>query len=144
MQDKLSIPTDNIYKFYAIFGLVLFVFSIASMIYTNKNTNELIFSSAIEKENLLLTPNPTTVEKAKLLAIEKRLDISLKDKSFFNNALSIFVAIGTYLSFWGFMKWVKVIQPIQDETAKLQLEKLRIEVNNMKKKKHVPFKHRVR
>jgi hypothetical protein len=33
--------------------------------------------------------------------------------------------------FYGFIKWHLVVQPIQNETARLQLEKLRLEVASL-------------
>ena len=142
MQDKLSIPTDNIYKFYALFGLVLFIFSASGVLYVNKITNELLFSTIVEKETIEVIEHKNAVDEAKLKMIEKRQEIAISDKKFFFSCFNVLVVIATSLSIYGFWIWQRVLQPIQDETAKLQLEKLRIEVDNMKKKKHEPFKNR--
>lgn len=65
MENKIPLPTDSIYKFYALFGLLLFIFSIGSTIYVSRSTNELVFTSAIEFETLKVIEKPTSVEIAR-------------------------------------------------------------------------------
>ncbi len=51
MESKIPIPTDNIYKFYALFGLVILISCIAAFLYVYSSTNELIFKKAIEYQS---------------------------------------------------------------------------------------------
>jgi hypothetical protein len=128
MENKIPLPTDSIYKFYALFGLLLFIFSVGATVYVARSTNDLVFTSAIEYETLRAIEKPTAVEIAKREGIEKRVEIALADKKFFLYALGTLVGLGMLAMIYGFTKWHRDIQPIQDETAKLQLEKLRLEV----------------
>ncbi len=52
MDSRIPLPTDNIFKLYALFGLLLLIFSIASALYVNKSTNDLIFETAVNYETL--------------------------------------------------------------------------------------------
>jgi hypothetical protein len=128
MENKIPLPTDNIYKFYAFFGLLTFIFCIGGTLYLSKSTNELIFASSIEYETIKAIEKPTPVEIAKQKAIEKKIEIAISDKEFLLNALSGLIGGSVLLMYYGFHKWHLEIQPIQDETARLQLEKLRHEV----------------
>ena len=128
MDKFIPIPTDSIYKFYALFGLLLFVFSIGALLYVIKSTNELVFSSVIDIEIYKAIDKPTSVDIAKLTAAEKRVEIAVSDKKFFVRAISVISAIAIFSMAYGFRQWHTKVQPIQDEIAKLQLEKLRREM----------------
>lgn len=131
MENKVPLPTDSIYKFHALFGLLIFIFCIGATLYLTRTTNELIFTSVIEYETLKTIEKPTSVEAAKRQGIEKRVEIALADKEFFLAAIGVIAGVGIFSMFYGFSKWHRKIQPIQDEMARLQLEKLRHEVLNL-------------
>lgn len=133
MENKIPIPTDNIFKFYALFGLLLFVFSVGSIIYVSHSTNELAFQAMIELPALKQIANPSPIDMAKQQALEKRLEVAEADKKFLNGASNVIAGIGVFLMLYGFWKWHKEVQPVQDETSKLQLEKLRYEVAQLRK-----------
>lgn len=131
MENKIPLPTDCIYKFYALFGLLIFIFCIGSVLYLTRSTNELLFTSIIESEALKVIEKPTSAEIAKLQGTEKRVEIALADKKFFLGALGVIAAGGIFSMMYGFIKWHREIQPIQDEMALLQLAKLRHEVQGL-------------
>jgi len=132
MENKIPLPTDNIFKFYALFGLLLFVFSASAMIYVERSNNELGFQAMVEIETIKQIPNPSPVDKAKMQALEKRLEIAVADKKFYFNAIGVIFAGSIFLMGYGFRKWHKDVQPVQDEIVKLQLEKLRHEIKQLK------------
>ncbi|BAK76493.1 hypothetical protein NH8B_2107 [Pseudogulbenkiania sp. NH8B] len=131
MENKIPLPTDSIYKFYALFGLLIFIFCLGSSLYITRSTNELIFASTIEYETLKSTTKPTAIEATKQKVIEKKVELALSDKKFFMAVLGFVAGFGVISMFYGFVKWHREIQPIQDETARLQLEKLRHEVKSL-------------
>lgn len=133
MENRVPVPTDSIYKFYALFGLLLFVFCAASTIYVTRSTNDLIFTSSIEYEILKAIEKPTAVETAKREGIEKRVEIAVSDKALFSKVLGVIAGLAIVAMAYGFSKWHRQVQPIQDETARLQLEKLRHEVQALSK-----------
>lgn len=137
MENKIPLPTDSIYKFYALFGLLVFIFCSGAVIYVTRSTNDLIFTSSIEFETLKAIEKPTPIEIAKREGIEKRIQIALADKAFFLQALGVITAFAMFTMGYGFLKWHRDLQPIQDETARLQLEKLRHEVRSLSER-HEP------
>ncbi len=128
MESKIPLPTDNIYKFYALFGLLLFIFAIGANIVSIKNTNDYMYRSYLELEPLKAIEKPNSVEAVKRDMLQRMIDVAKSDKEFFSTCLNWLAAISILLMFFGFGKWQKSVQPLQDELLKLQVEKLRHEV----------------
>ena len=131
MESKVPLPTDNIYKFYALFGLLLFIFAIGANIVSIRNTNDYMYKSYLELEPLKSIEKPTNVELVKREMLEKMIDVAKSDKEFFSKCLSWLTAIGAVLMFFGFLKWQLAIQPLQDDLLRLQVAKLRHEVASL-------------
>ncbi len=139
MESRIPIPTDNIYKFYALFGLLLMVFSIGAVIYVANASNDVVLNSVVELEGLRQETNPTNLQKVRRQALERRLEITLADRKFYQYGLAFITVVGVFGMYYGFKKWHQEIQPAMDEaarvqleTSKLQLEKLKIEVDQVK------------
>jgi hypothetical protein len=130
--DKIPIPTDNIFKFYAMFGLLLFIFAFGSIFYTVNHFNELVFQSAIELETIEQIPQPSPVDVIKKQVLKKRLELAASDKRWSLIASYCISGFSVLLMLYGFERWHKQIQPVQDQIAQLQLEKLRHEVSQFK------------
>ncbi len=128
MESRVPLPTDNIYKFYALFGLLLLIFGIASTLYVNKSSNDLVFEVGVEYELLNANPVREVSEEARFQLLKKKLEVSKSNKLFFLSSLGVLIGIGVSMMGYGFKKWHMEIQPIQDEMAKLNLKKLRREV----------------
>ncbi len=111
MENKIPIPTDNIFKFYALFGLLLFVFSAGSIIYVVHTTNELAFQAALEVTALKQIPNPTAVETAKIQILEKRLGIASADKDFYLLSIQAMFIGSLVLMFMAFLNGITIFSP---------------------------------
>lgn len=131
MESRVPLPTDNIYKFYALFGLLLFIFGIGAIIALQRSTNDFLYRSALDLESVKAIAQPTPPDIAKRELLSKLITVAKSDKDFLGNCLAAITAAGFWLAFYGFYKWHKNIQPIQDEMLELQLEKLRREVAAM-------------
>jgi hypothetical protein len=135
MESKIPIPTDNIFKFYALFALFLFVFSIGSNLYINQSTNRLILDSAVEKQRLLTEAGNNPVSEVKIATMERELKNAKTDRTVAFWLFSALAGAAFWLGIYGFNRWHKEVQPrideasrVQLEIAKLQLAKLRAEV----------------
>ncbi len=129
MESKIPLPTDNIYKFYALFGLLLFITSGLAVVWNSTTTNETVHS--LVKEYEALPGNTEEKEKSTLgKMIEVRIDVATKDRKTFNTALGIILWISLCLMLFGFKEWQTKIQPKQDKYFDLQLQKLEQEVEN--------------
>lgn len=130
MENKIPLPTDNIYKFYALFGLLIIFFGFGSTLYVNKSTNDLLFGSAVELEILKSEENRSSPKEVKLELLIRKIEIAKKDKKFYTASLGIIIAIGIMMVCYGFKKWHTEVQPVQDEIAKLSLQKLKRELGD--------------
>jgi hypothetical protein len=133
MESRIPLPTDNIYKFYALFGLLLFVFSIGSSVYNARTANETVFQTIIENAAIPETTNPSPEVLAKKKVLERRYEIAVQDRQFFDKALGVLAGFGLVIMAFGFSMWHWKVQPDQDKMMRLQLEKLQYEVDHLPK-----------
>jgi hypothetical protein len=131
MESPIPLPTDNIYKFYALFGLSLFIFCAGASIYNARTANETIFQAAVENAAITDTNSPEAVVKKQVW--EKRSEIAVTDRKAFDKILRSFAITGLVMMFGGFLLWQFITQPVQDEIAKLQRDKLRLEIEQLRK-----------
>jgi len=123
---NLPIPTDNIYKFYAIFGLSLVIASLLGTIQISEKTNNLVYKYAIELDAVEQKRSKENIETFKAL-INKLVVVAQADRVTSNIFLGLSCGIGVFLVFYGFKRWHTKVQPMHDEILKLQIESLRKE-----------------
>jgi len=128
MESRIPLPTDNIFKFYALFGLLLVIFGIGATLYVNKSTNDLVFEFAVEYETIKADPLRSVSQEARFQILQKKLVVAKNDKTLFLSSLGGVIGIGILMVWYGFKKWHTEVQPIQDEMARLNLKKLRREM----------------
>ncbi len=130
MESKIPLPTDNIYKFYALFGLLLVIFGFGALIYVNQSTNNLIYGVIVEYHTLKNIPAEarSLVEEATFQVLDRKLDVAVRNKFVFLSAVGAIIAIGGYMLWYGFRVWHTVLQPMQDEITRLNIKKLKQEV----------------
>ncbi len=129
MNNPIPLPTDNIYKFYALFGLLLVIFSLSATIYINSSTNAFAFEIAVEYAILKADPERTVSQEARFQILQNKLEVNELNKKFYLYSLGIIIGIGIFIITYGFRKWHTEVQPIQDEIARLSLKKLEKEVD---------------
>jgi len=128
MQPSLPIPTDNIYKFACLFGLVLIVSAIFAFVTS--------YSSSLDrkvKHMEVMIPLEAKTERTKaeddLLALHKRLiEVTKSNEETTIWPIAAVMVLGLSLSWCGAKKWHQVIQTRDDRLADLQLRKLEAEV----------------
>ncbi|WP_410498128.1 hypothetical protein [Chitinibacter sp. S2-10] len=138
MYDKIPLPTDSLYKFCALFALFLIIFSFAAPIYTTSNTNQLIFKTVVEIEALKAINQPTPVEKTKIAALQKSMEIAVKDRDGIKTYSLILAVLATLIGIFGFERWYSVTQPIADEFAKVQLEMAKLQLTKLQRELDTP------
>lgn len=137
MEGKIPLPTDNIYKFYALFGLLLFISSLAAYLYLHKSTNELIFETAVLVEELETREKPSAADLKRKEMAEKRVSIAVEDRKAFNTCLAFLAGLGSCLTILGFAAWHFKVQPLQDKLLNLQIQKVE---QDLKKPQRIPFR----
>ncbi|MUL11897.1 hypothetical protein [Aliivibrio fischeri] len=130
MESRIPLPTDNIYKFYALFGLLLVIFGFGALIFVNQSTNNLIYDITVEHQILNNTPEElrTVPENARFNILESKLKISKQNKNFYLICIGFIIFIGCFMIGYGFRVWHMVIQPMQDEITRLNIKKLKQDV----------------
>lgn len=77
MESKTPLPTDSIYKFLAMFSLLLVIFSVGAVIYASNSTNAVGFEHWVELEVLQAVEEPTLEQTICRKVIEKKLRLLL-------------------------------------------------------------------
>ena len=105
MLDRVPVPTDNIFKFYALFSLVLLIFSIWGTINVQRSSNEVLFKIIPEIEVLKAQNSNEAESKIKLVMLEKQRELVVKDRETFRIWLLVIAGIATVGLCYGFGKW---------------------------------------
>lgn len=122
MDSRIPVPTDNIYKFYALFGLLLFIFSLGSFFYVQQTYNQQAFELVPQLEELKEIESPSSAERARISVIERKFEINSSDKTFLLFCIGGLSGIALVLMGMGFVPWHTRIQPTLDRTNKAQAE----------------------
>ena len=132
MESKIPLPTDNIYKFIALFSLVLFISGFGTLIYATNTTNALAFEHWVEIETLQALEKPTLEQAARLQSLEKKIEIAVADKDAYKTLAYIMITAGTIGVILGFGYWHRRIQPLADQMAATQLEIAKLQLLSLK------------
>ncbi|GEM_PF-906487 len=128
MQPNVPVPTDSLYKFLALFGLVLMISSLLGTVALVRSSNQQIFEAAKEVA-AIGTPQSKEAEDY-VKAMQRKAVIAAEDRDGLAWLLAICGAIGVAFSIAGFTRWHK-IQPLHDELLELQVAKARMEVHKV-------------
>ena len=133
MQSKIPLPTDNIYKFYALFGLLLLVSSMVLFVINYSTFQQRAVDRFIELSvlNELKELTPEQAAKKELLTAQSEVDVT--NKKTYTGCIGIFIALSFWAMFYGFRRWHKDIQPQQDLLLAKQIEKIELEISAIKK-----------
>ena len=132
MESRIPLPTDNIFKFYALFGLLIFIFGFSAAIYTTKSANDFLSGAVVDFEELKSLSTSSVRETARRQILQRQIEVAKTDRDFFRLGCSFISACGFWGMIYGFRKWHKEVQPRLDEISELQLQKLRHEVSQLK------------
>lgn len=132
MLDRVPVPTDNIYKFIALFSLVVLVFSSWQIISVTTASNAIVIKNYPEIVELQSLEVRTSAQEAKLAVLEREKEVIIKDRKLFVNILSWVIAFAFFGIIYGFWVWRREIQPMVDAQNKAQLELLHLQVEKLR------------
>lgn len=133
MDSKISVPTDNIYKFMATFGLVVIISSLTLLIYMYQYTNDVIYKNATAIYDIDIGSRSDKDKERRVKLLESEVKIAVTNRDIGKFGFLALFTIGLIISMYGFNKWYAFIQPKHDEILKLQRIKLQGEVNRLRK-----------
>ena len=138
MLDRISVATDNIYKFIALFSLVTLIFCGWQVISINSVTNAVIFQNYPEIEAIKSLEERSREQEARLAILNRQMEVATEDRNTFNIILILIILTALLGLYYGFYTWHKDIQPMADAQSKaqleilhLQMEKLRLEIQHL-------------
>ena len=129
MEPRMPLPTDNIYKFYAIFGLVLLLTTFYLFINIHNSYNERAIDRYVEIETLREIPQPTLGQDLRKSILEAQETLDISDKKFYQMTIAVFIVLSLSLITYGFFHWQTKIQPLQDSLLHKQIKKLELEID---------------
>ncbi|MGJ8672496.1 hypothetical protein [Rubritalea sp.] len=123
----MNIPliTDNVYKFYAIFGLTLVSVSVLGAVQYHNSTNELVHNLAKSHDRLVKNIGDDASNLAEYGVVLARINVIKSDRKLANYFLGGVIGIGGLLSSYGFKKWQSEVQVVDDELKRLQVKQLK-------------------
>lgn len=124
MQPNIPIPTDNLYKFMALFGLAVIIASLVGLTFVSQVSNDRI--TALVPKIFALPEAEASADQRVLM--KRILEIEVSDRNTDIKLLAVSTVAGFFVAFWGFWEWRR-IQPLHDELLELQVAKARREVN---------------
>jgi hypothetical protein len=128
MTPTIPIPTDHIYKFYALCGLAIFIASTLGAVYVSERAYERRTNSDLELEILNKKPNLSPEEEAKKVLLTEKSKIYESTDNLVGYALGGSAAVGLFVMGVGFVQWQKKVQPNQDKLLALQIKKMEREI----------------
>ena len=139
MVPQLPVPTDNIYKFYALFGLALFVTSAVILVTANDLFDQRILEYFASIWEYQADGAVTDFEEGQIKNFELLIDIARSDRDVAMVASSVIGAVGFTAMLVGFARWHRIIQSQNDRLAELemkhrelQIEQLELQVRQLK------------
>jgi hypothetical protein len=138
MESKIPLPTDNVYKFYALFGLLVILTAAIMSFIRHDYYNKIAFDSYIPIQTLKHQKDLSDDKKLELLTLEQKAKIARSDQDaeFTVYVISFFVGLG--MTIFGFSWWHKEIQPQQDKLIDLQIRKLECEIAELNRSLESP------
>ncbi len=122
MESKIPVPTDNIYKFYALFSLFVFVFSIGAILYLNQTHNDRVLLLYPELEALKQAKDLPPRDQTRRDLLERLFEVQKSDLKIYKNALGLLAGGAFWMMMFGFWRWQREVQPRLDEASRVQLE----------------------
>lgn len=135
MLDRVPVPTDNIYKFIALFSLVALIFCAWQVISTNTTTNVIFITNYPEIEELRSLDTRSRTQEAKLAVLERQIEVAISNRKYYQRILGGFIGVSIWGLFYGFLVWHKEIQPMADAQNKAQLEILQLQIEKLRLEK---------
>lgn len=82
MESKIPLPTDNIYKFYALFSLLLLIFSLGAGLYVQQSANEQVIAILPELEVLKEAKELSAKDEVTKQILERKLEVVVNRPGF--------------------------------------------------------------
>lgn len=141
MDSRLSIPTDNIFKFYALSGLVFCLGALTLFVFTYNLHYEKTVYLSLELAKLDIAKLDNAYVEKQREIIKTQLEIGIANKEFYMAVISFLFSLGIVVMSFGFARWHYKVQPQLDRLVALEIEMKEKELSE-RKYIYKPFKVR--
>jgi hypothetical protein len=131
MQSTVPIATDHIYKFYALFGLSLFISAGLTLAYLHVHFVNLLYQESVDLQVLEAKSDLSQEEKIRKDNLVAKIGHDKSLQLMHPKILGNIAGIGLILIVYGFYKWHVKIQPKHDMLVDLQIEKIKFEISTL-------------
>lgn len=129
MAFSTPLVTDNVYKFYAIFGLTLVSVSILGAVQYHNSQNVLAHALAKGHDRIVeKLGDGASTNSAEYGVIQARVKVIKSDRRVANYFFGGLLGVGGLIAFHGFRKWQNEVQVADDELKRLQVKQLKLAV----------------
>lgn len=130
---SISVPTDHLAKFLAIFGLVVFVVSSFLWHLNLSSHRQSLFEHAMSISKLSSDDELGHSEGMQINALNIGMKKITRETHRVNTFTAIFSVSGFFIMLYGFYKWVVVLQPKLDRLLDIQIEIANEELNKSRR-----------
>ncbi|EAR62901.1 hypothetical protein [Neptuniibacter caesariensis] len=128
MTPGFSIPTDNIYKFYALLGLALILSSVLAFVYVYDTNRARTLGWSEEIRLIEKKARADQADKERKELLETMVQIENENKKFYMKILSMSFGVGIGIGVLGLLAWQFSVQPRADRLVELQINSLELEI----------------
>lgn len=122
MLDKLPVPTDSLYKFMALTGVILFVLPFILIVQLNNHTNDTVIRTILKEDSLQRSTPANGHDSAQVIALKRTREIAISNRIFGTFVAGIVIGGGILLMGYGFLNWKKLVQRHADQIAILEVK----------------------
>lgn len=122
MLDKFPIPTDSLYKFIALTGVILFVLPFILIVQLNNHTNDTVIRTVLKEDSLQRSTSITGRDSAQIVVLEKTREKATSDRTAGTFVAGMMIAAGAFLMERGFRDWKRLVQRPADQIAILEVK----------------------
>ncbi len=128
MTPRIPLPTDSIYKFYALSGIIFFITAVIMIYITQKNYNEQVYERYIPMQILSNKDVLNEKEELELEILKSKDKIEKDDRNIMMKLFSVVLSLAIICMMYGFFKWHTILQPSQNKLMELEIKKLEKEL----------------
>lgn len=128
MIEKIPLPTDSLYKFLALAGLILFILPFVLIIQINNHTNDTVIRSAISLDSLGRDSLAAKKDSVRVTILTTLRENAISDRKTATRIGGFLVGLGFVMMIYGFRDWKRMIQRHADQISILEVKLKQVEL----------------
>jgi len=122
MLEKFPVPTDSLYKFVALTGLILFILPFILVVQVTNSANDTVVRTYLAIDSLHRDPEFAKRDTGEIALLRRQRDIAISDRKTAVILCAVVAAAGALMMLYGFGAWKRLIQRHADQIAILDVK----------------------